>query len=155
MICGDEHLISHHVLLSSNIVHSIKLPSSSRLSPRERSSRQGSCRVGAGHCGVSPVLLVACSGENNRATCDHQDQKKQGWLKKLTRQSLQHTSSTPAQRTGSRELVHRSQVTQRVLWYSLIPQQMQVHAGQMWWLQTELAQMGGHSAGQCSLSRVT
>lgn len=41
------------------------------LSPRERSSRQGSCRVGAGHCGVTPVLLVACSGESNSTICDH------------------------------------------------------------------------------------
>lgn len=40
------------------------------LSPRERSSRQGSCRVGAGRCWETPELLVACSGKSNRTECD-------------------------------------------------------------------------------------
>lgn len=44
----------------------------SPLSPRECSSRQGSCRVGVGRCKVTPVLLVACSGEKNRTICDNQ-----------------------------------------------------------------------------------
>lgn len=60
-----------------NIFHCNVMKTSpfTRLSPREHSSRRGSCRVGAGRCGVTtPALLVACSGDTNRTRRDHREQ---------------------------------------------------------------------------------